>query len=221
MTAEARRRAAVALVVLFSVSFALLAHAALVDRLSPTWGALLSLVPLFGVLLWAVRRAGGRIAATALVLLAAIGLWLGWDSLQLHFPRIFYIEHAGANLLLATLFGRTLREGREPLVTRFARLIHGTLPPEVERYTRRVTLAWTIFFASLFTLSTLLYLGNFIAAWSFLVNILSPLLCGAMFVIEYAIRLRALPNWEQVGILGGIRAFSRHFGGGTRLESTR
>ena len=49
-------------------------------------------------------------------------------------------------------------------------------------------------------------------AWSLLANILTPLLVGAMFVLEYAVRLRALPNWEQVGILGSVRAFSRHFG---------
>jgi hypothetical protein len=32
-----------------------------------------------------------------------------------------------------------------------------------------------------------------------------------MFVVEYGVRHRALPNWERVGILGGVRAFSRHF----------
>jgi len=49
-------------------------------------------------------------------------------------------------------------------------------------------------------------------AWSLLANILTPLLVGAMFVVEYAVRLRVLPNWERVGILRGVRAFSRHFG---------
>jgi uncharacterized membrane protein len=220
VTGERRKRLFAVLVVLSSVSFALLAHAALIDRLPPVWGALLSLVPLFALLLWAVRRSGGRVAAVALVALAAVALWLGWDSLQRHFPSIFFLEHAGANLLLALLFGRTLLAGREPLVTRFARLLHGSLPPEVQRYTRHVTLAWTIFFASLFTLSATLYLGGFVAAWSFLANIASPFLIGAMFVIEYAVRLRALPDWERVGILGGIRAFSRHFGG-AHAESTR
>jgi hypothetical protein len=34
-----------------------------------------------------------------------------------------------------------------------------------------------------------------------------------MFVIEYAIRLRVLPEWHRVGILGSVHAFSRHMGG--------
>ena len=95
---------------------------------------------------------------------------------------------------------------------RFARLLHGTLPVEVERYSRRVTAAWTIFFATLFALSCTLYFGGFLAAWSVLANILSPILTVAMFMVEYAIRHRVLPQWERVGLLGGIRAFSRHFG---------
>jgi uncharacterized membrane protein len=43
-----------------------------------------------------------------------------------------------------------------------------------------------------------------------LANILSPLLVGAMFVIEYLVRMRALPDWERAGLLGGVHAFRRH-----------
>jgi uncharacterized membrane protein len=220
VTGERRKRLVLVLAVVSSVSFALLAHAALVDSLPPAWGALLSLVPLLGLLLWATRRTGGWAAALVLLSLGAVGLWLGWDSLQRNFPSLFFVEHAAANLLLAVLFGRTLRAGSEPLVTRFARILHPTLPPEVVRYTRRVTIAWTVFFTTLFTLSCALYLGGFVAAWSALANIASPIAIGVMFVAEYAIRLRALPNWHRVGILGSIHAFSRHFGA-ARLESTR
>ena len=75
-----------------------------------------------------------------------------------------------------------------------------------------MTAAWTVFFATLFTLSCALYVSGFLAAWSVLANIVSPLLTAAMFVVEYAVRHRVLPQWERVGLLGGIRAFSRHFG---------
>jgi uncharacterized membrane protein len=221
VSAERRKRFVVALAIVASVSFALLAHAALVDRLPHALGALLSLIPLLLLLVLTVRRSGRPLAALALLALAAGGvLWLGWDSLERHFASVFFIEHAGANLLLALLFGRTLRAGEEPLVTRFARIMHPVLPPEVERYTRQVTIAWTVFFATLFTLSCLLYLGGFIAPWSFLANIASPILVASMFVVEYAVRLRVLPHWERVGILGGIRAFSRHFAA-ARLETPR
>jgi len=217
---EARARSWMALAAVLSVAFAVLAHAAILEGVSPTVGALLSLIPLAALLLWAARRSRYRNAVITAAGLAAVGLWFGWSQLERHFPDLFFLEHAGANLLLAIVFGRTLAAGREPLCTRFARIVHGSIPLEVERYSRGVTLAWTAFFAVLFTLSCTLYLGQFLAAWSLLANILSPILIVAMFVVEYAVRLRALPDQERVGILGGVRAFARHFAA-ARFEAPR
>jgi uncharacterized membrane protein len=212
VTPEPRGHAWVALGIGLSIAFAILAHAAIIEGIPPAAGAALSLVPLLLIAILAARRSRRRAAVLALVAAAALGLWLGWGQLERHFSGLFFLEHAGSNLILAILFGRTLIEGREPLVGRFARAVHGELPPEVVRYTRQVTLAWTAFFVLLFATSCALYLGRFLEAWSLLANIVTPLLVGAMFVIEYAVRLRVLPNWERVGILGGVRAFSRHFG---------
>ena len=220
MSPEARKRSWVAVAVVVSIGYAILAHASLVSRVSPTTGTLLALTPVTLFAVWAVRRSKQRALGAAALALAAVMAWLNWVSLERHFPDIFFIEHATTNLLLAFVFGRTLAAGREPLVALFARLVHGTIPPEVERYARQVTLAWTVFFATLFTVSCALYFGKFLAAWSLLANILSPILITAMFVLEYAVRLRALPNWERVGIMGGIRAFSRHFGS-ARFEAPR
>jgi uncharacterized membrane protein len=220
VTADQRKRLGLALAVVLSVCFAVLAHLAIIDGFPRSLGALLSVVPISLFVLWAVRRSRHRVAATLLVLVAGAALWFGWSALERNFPSVFFLEHAGANLILAIAFGRTLVGDREPLCTRFARLIHGTLEPDVVIYTRRVTLAWTIYFTAVFTIATLLYLGHQIAAWSLLANILNPILIGAMFVVEYAVRLRALPDHKRVGILGGIRAFSRHFGA-ARLETPR
>jgi uncharacterized membrane protein len=200
-----------AMLVVLSLAGAVLAHFAIVDRFSPLLGAVLSLIPLAFLALWAARRSRHRAWTAAAVALAALALWAGWGALERHFDSLFFVEHAGGNALLAVVFGRTLAAGREPLCTRFARILHPTLPPEVQAYTRGVTLAWTIFFASLAALSAALYLGGFLTAWSVLATMASPVLVGLMFVIEYAVRLRALPHWERVGLLGGIRAFSRHF----------
>jgi len=208
---EPRKRLLAALAVALGISFALLVHFAIIDGLAPAWGALLSLVPVAGFALWAVRRSRHRVAAFALLALVAVGVWFAWASLERNFQWVFFIEHATANLILAFIFGRTLVGPGEPLCTRFARLLHGALPPEEVRYSRRVTVAWTVFFALLFALSCALYLGGFIAAWAMFASILTPVLVAAMFVIEYAIRLRALPQSQRTGVLGGIRAFSRHF----------
>lgn len=210
MTPGQRTRISAALAL--AVAFAILAHFALVGELTPTVGALLSLAPVAILVAWAARRARHRSLALLGAGAAAIGLWLGWSALERHFASLFFVEHAGANLALAIVFGRTLVGPREPLCTRFARMVHGTLPPEVVRYARQVTVAWTIVFATLFALSCILYLGQFLAAWSLLANIASPILVAATFVVEYVVRHRVLPQWERVGVLGGIRAFARHFG---------
>lgn len=220
MTADQRRRAVLALAVVLSVCFAVLAHFAIIEGFPRSVGALLSVIPISLFVLWAVRRSRQRAGAAALVLVAGAGLWFGWSALERNFPSVFFLEHAGGSLILALTFGRTLVGDREALCTKLARVVHGPLAPNVVLYTRRVTLAWAIFFATIFTVSALLYLGHFIAAWSLLANILNPILIGAMFVVEYAIRLRVLPDHERVGILGGIRAFSRHFGA-ARFEAPR
>ena len=212
MTSASHARAArVALVAVLSVAFAFSAHVAIAGGASPRLGAALSLVPLALLAAWAVRRSHARWAGYLVALGALAALWLGWGALERRFADLFFVEHAGGHLALAILFGHTLAPGREPLCTRFARLIHGELAPDVLEYTRRITVAWTAFFAAMFTLSCALYLGGFVAQWSFFANIVAPLLVVAMFVVEYAIRMRVLPRQHRVGILGGIRAFSRHF----------
>jgi len=197
---------------MLAVAFAGAAHFAIVEApQDAALGASLSLVPVAALAAWWVRRARHRHAAILAVASAIVVLWRFWPTLERYFPRLFFIEHAGANLALAIVFGRTLAGNREALCTRFARLIHGTLPREVERYTRHVTFAWTIFFVVVCTLSCVLYLCGFIAAWSLLANILSPVLIVGMFAAEYVVRHRVLPKWERTGVLSSVRAFKRHF----------
>src|SRR5690348_14537729 len=98
------------------------------------------------------------------------------------------VTHAGINLLLLWVFGRTLLRGREPLVTQFARRVHGTIPADIEAYTRRVTAAWCMFFAAQVLLSALLLATASLDAWSLFINVLSFPLVALMFVGEYLYR---------------------------------
>lgn len=210
MTPVPRKRRFVAFAVVVSGIGIVLAYLSLRDT-HPALGATLSLVPPAALALSAVRRSARGawlwigVAAIAAVLLA------GFELAERHFAGVFLVDHAGVNLALAFAFGRTLAAGQEPLCTRFARMIHGALPSEVERYTRGVTVAWTVFFLAVVALSLILYFGGYHEAWSLLATVASPVLLALMFLVEYAVRLRVLPHWERIGILGGIRAFSRHF----------
>ena len=220
MTAGRRQRSAAVLLAVLVLCGAVLAHFVIVDRFSPALGALLSLVPAAGFALWLARRSRHRVAIALGLAAAAAGLWLEWGALERNYANVLFLEHAGGNLLLAAVFGRTLVAGREPLCTSFARILHGALPPEVAAYTRAITIAWTAFFAALAALSAVLYFSGHLAAWSALATLASPALVVLMFLVEYAVRLRALPRWESAGILDGIRAFARHFAA-ARFEAPR
>ena len=212
MTPSRASRGRTAVAVVVSIAFAVAAHFAVVEGLSPRVGALLALVPLALLMLAIARRALRPPTAIAAFAVGAAAAWLAFPALELNFPSLFFLEHAGGQLVLGLLFGRTLLAGETPLVEQFAVMMHGDIPPEVARYCRGATVAWTIFFCTLFTLSCGLYLAGFLAAWSVLANILSPILVGAMFVAEYFVRHRMLPGWPRAGLLGGVRAFSRHVG---------
>jgi len=132
------------------------------------WGALLLLYPVLLFFLLASGRPwlefAGVVSLAALILLpallnrrwfalpvllavaglAAFGAFSGHTAVVLFLPQILI------GVLLAMLFGRTLRRGSVPLITRIATAIHedgGSSVPK--RYTRGVTIFWTVFFVLL------------------------------------------------------------------------
>lgn len=159
------------------------------------------------LLLWqpGKRRWIIPVSAAMLALLA----W-NWLFLRQNVAFLYFIEHAGTNLALATLFGRTLAAGCQPLVTRFALLAHnGTISPAKERYTRQLTLAWTLFFLLNALISSLLFWLTPTAVWSAYGNLAGPFLLGAMFVGEHLIRNLVLPPEDRTSIADTLRGFRR------------
>lgn len=117
------------------------------------------------------------------------------------------VPHAAINLTLLWMFGRTLARGREPLITGFARQVHGALPPELEAYTRNVTAAWCAFFAAEIAVSAVLLLVAPLSTWSLFVNTLTAPLVAAMFVGEYVLRRLRFPDHEHASIFKGVEMF--------------
>jgi 3-hydroxymyristoyl/3-hydroxydecanoyl-(acyl carrier protein) dehydratase/uncharacterized membrane protein len=116
---------------------------------------------------------------------------------------------------LAWAFARSLRPHRMPLIERFARAFHAPdgLPDGVAGYTRTVTIAWTALLAGSALANTWMAMHVFPggllhaagihtpwpvtpAAFGWLSNIGSYLLVGAMFVIEFVVRLIRFPAFE-------------------------
>ncbi|RJG07707.1 hypothetical protein D3870_18430 [Noviherbaspirillum cavernae] len=195
-----------AAVIAMALGYAFLAHYTNTAR-TATLGTLVALSPfvLAGFsMAWHTRR---RALMLALFGLACGALYMAWNTLTQHYSRIYWLEHAGTQLVLCLWFARTLAAGREPLCTVFARVVHGALPPEIERYTRQVTKAWAAFFGLMSASSTVIFLTAPLATWSAFSNFCTAPLIGLMFVAEYAVRRRLHPHMEHAHILDAVKAF--------------
>lgn len=123
-----------------------------------------------------------------------LGLHLSPGGLfKLGFVTVSALTHWGIYASLLAGFALTLRPGHEPLITGMARRLDG-LDAELAAYTRKVTIAWSLFFASQLAVSVTLFCFAPLVVWSFFVNILDIPLVAAMFAAEYAVRLRCLSN---------------------------
>lgn len=159
------------------------------------------------IALWRVRSRLMVIGAclTAFALLA----W-GWPQLRQNVAGLFYLEHLGSHLALGALFGRTLFGPGEALVTRLARhIFEGQLSARNARYTRQVTVAWTLFFFGNALVSTALFWLAPLSVWSVHATLLTGPLIALMFAAEHLCRLRVLPPEERPSIATAIRAY-RH-----------
>jgi uncharacterized membrane protein len=174
---------------------------------SGSGGALLALAPIALAALVLGWRSRHRLPAMTLAVAACIAAVLALPLLQRHASMIYWIEHAATQSLLCVVFARSLAPGRESMCTMFARMVHGTLAPAMERYTRQVTCAWSIFFGAMALASTALFFGAPVGIWSAFANFFTAPAIALMFIVEYAVRRRVLPEVEHAGIVAGVQAF--------------
>jgi uncharacterized membrane protein len=189
-------------------AYPLLNHAAAVSG-EPRWAAL-------GIALVAWGLASGWLngIATVLLMVATLGLSLGLAGT---FPGLLlYAPPVVINLALCAFFARTLRSGCEPLVSRFARIERGgQLAPDLARYTRNLTRAWTVFFVLMAAISATLAVTGPLAAWSLFTNFVNYLLVVSFIILEYIyrrIRYRHHPHaspWQMIRRLRNFRIASR------------
>ena len=198
-------------VLVFLVGWAVLAHLGSSGDSHLDLSVLLGVAPIIaalGLLLWRTRHpllAGSGIA------LSLGGLaWL-WPTLRANISLLFFLQNIGTNLALATLFGRSLIGDGEALITQLARAVHhGEISERKRRYTRKATLAWTLFFLITALISTLLWLFASQSAWSVFANLLSMPLLAAMFVAEHVCRVHSLPPEERPSFIQVARAYQLH-----------
>jgi uncharacterized membrane protein len=106
------------------------------------------------------------------------------------------------NLAVCLRFALTLRPGRVPLITRYARCDRMGLPAECEGYTRRLTLAWAVLLGG-FVLLHALAMGDLwatapVARWQ-------GIAFALFFLGEHVLRSLLMP---QLGLATPWRTFS-------------
>ena len=108
--------------------------------------------------------------------------------------------------LLLWVFANTLRRAEVPLISRIAEVQSGApLPPAVARYTRTLTVLWSILFGLMIFDSLLLIALDEKALWSLMTNFIHYLLAAAFFVLEYPYRCWRFPERRQPSFLAYLR----------------
>jgi uncharacterized membrane protein len=192
---------------------AVLAYASLVhysnrDAAPAALGAVLAVAPLLALLALWLWRAPARAVLLPLALAAAGALlWLLWSPIERHFDWIYLWQQCAACAALGLAFGRTLLPGQVPLCTRWATVVHGSLPDDARRYTRAVTAVWTSFFGAVILLSVALYLLAPRSLWSLFSNFLILPLAVLLFAGEYLLRRRRLPQMQRASLAQMARLY--------------
>lgn len=189
------------------IGYPLLAHYTNESTHGGNLGALVSIAPVVLIALVLAWRSPRRVIMLGVLALLCGVLWAGWPALMNHYGLVYWLQHVGIQLILFMTFGRTLIAGRQPLCTRFAEAVHAPLTPQHEIYARQVTVAWTLFFAAMALASTLLFFLAPLATWSVFANFLTLPLVVLMFIAEYWVRRRMLPDMRHTHILDAVRAF--------------
>ena len=153
--------------------------------------------------------------AWAWLLAAALGVALYFFARSPHALLPLMLVPVAIVALVSWTFGRTLRLGRVPLITRIVcamdQLTPETLAPELRIYTRKLTATWAISLGVLALADLLLAMcavpDGLLASvgiappltldrtqWSWFANGVNYGLIGALFIGEYAYRVRRFPG---------------------------
>jgi len=195
-----------------SVAYVLGTHWLMTRPGGSPWNVVGVLSPMPAAIAFGAWQAGQRFLAlgaagivAALCLQAVLGVHVSAQAL-------YVAQHMGIHLFLAMLFASTLRAGRKPLITTLAERVHRVFTPDMVAYTRKVTLAWALYFIAMAVASLMLYAVAPFDAWALFANLLTPLAIAAMFGAEYVLRYRLHPEFERTSVADAVRSYMQGTG---------
>ena len=201
------RRLQLAAVALFFIAYAGLSHYSNSNPQARDLGAALALGPVLAIGFVLIWRWSGALPGLLAAAAAAFLVRHYWPLFTRNFSIVYLIQQCGFYAIMAFGFGRSLLKGRVPLCTQLADKIHGPLSAAELRYTRKVTIAWVVFFLLNMAVTGLLFAFAPLRIWSLFVNFLSVPLILLMFGAEYAVRRRALPQVQTSSLIATLRMY--------------
>ena len=202
-----RRRLQLAAIVAFAVAYAGLSHYGNSAAKTHDLGVGLALGPVLTVGLLLLWRGTHLWVALLAAVAGAVVLRHYWPVLERNFSLVYLLQEGGFYSLMAASFGGSLLGDRVALCTQLADQVHGPLTPQEVLYTRRVTAAWALFFLLITAATLILFVFAPLRLWSLFANFCVLPLIGLMFVAEYAVRQRVLPQVPRRGILAAVRVY--------------
>ncbi len=202
-----RRRLQLAAIIAFAVAYAGLSHYGNSAAKTHDLGVSLALGPVLTVGLLLLWRGTHLWVALLGAAAAAVLLRHYWPVLEKNFSMVYLLQEGGFYSLMAASFGVSLMGRRVALCTQLADRVHGPLTAQEVLYTRRVTAAWALFFMLITAATVILFVFAPLRIWSLFANFCVLPLIGLMFVAEYAVRRRALPQVPRRGILAAVRVY--------------
>ncbi|MCK9816565.1 MAG: hypothetical protein P0Y51_05515 [Candidatus Pseudomonas colombiensis] len=128
------------------------------------------------------RRPGDLWMAAVAIAFCLLLAWLDNPLLLRWYPVLI-------SAFMLTLFSLSLKYG-PPVAERLARLSEPDLPDKAIRYTRQVTIAWSVFFLCNGVLAAALTLWAPLSWWMLYNGLIAYGLMGLLFAIEWLLRQR-------------------------------
>jgi uncharacterized membrane protein len=201
-----RRRLKLTAVILSVIAYALLSHYSNTLASTRDLGVGLAIAPVLTVALLLVWRWTHLWAALSLAAVSVVILILSWSLLEKNFANVYLLQEGGFYALMAASFAQSLRGDRQALCTQVADKAHGPLTALEVMYTRRVTVAWAVFFCVMVGVTLSLYEFAPLRIWSLFANFCAIPLMALMFVGEYALRRHVLPQ-QRRSIFESVRVY--------------
>ena len=154
--------------------------------------------------LLAVEKFRNKHWYAGLALLIVIGL-ISYFMQQAYGQYLLFLPPILMLLSLFILFSQSLLAGQTPLITRYASMLGDNLDERHLRYNKNLTVIWSAFFLLMTTTSILLAIFASIETWSFFTYVVSYLLLGSFFIIEFMFRKHYFTGEIEGGFFQFIR----------------